>query len=386
MAQTNRYPSARNSAARDYQERPRSRPRDWVPANDNTPRRKPPSWIPANDNRPVPKPNEWSPPSRPRIPGYKEWLRYMKRVSPWLLYGLTAYEIWEWYQNQKVLDLSSLGFVLLCTRPGPKPRMRYLGGKGGDSCGVTAQPMGEEATSIPPLPPPVKTWGITRDHIEFYLPTSKSRGTIMEVWDRSNTYGNPPRPGWEPGKEPTPWLPPVIPPFYPTPDPWEDPFVTPNYPKEPRRRPRVKSPTDPRPRLPEDRVSEEPSFRPTPTPDRPPLPRPPRKHERERKIRIRDMPNKRLRRIMGWLISAASEAGDFLDILYGALPDDLTNSDANTKEKFETVFKNLDKVDFDKFVSDLWQNEVQDRYFGKGFGDMSDALEQFGLELPSLKL
>ena len=386
MAQTNRYPSARNSAARDYQERPRSRPRDWVPANDNTPRRKPPSWIPANDNRPVPKPNEWSPPSRPRIPGYKQWLRRIMRVSPWLVYGLTAYEIWEWYQRQKVLDVSGLGFQMVCTIPGPKPWMRYFLGTAGNNCGVGAQPLGTEAVSIPPLGQPSRPGRVSRDYVEFMFPTSSSRGTIMEVWKREIFWGEPAEPGWTPGFEPMPWLPPVIPPLYPTPDPWEDPFVTPNYPKEPRRRPRVKTSNDPRPRLPEDRVSEEPVFRPLPTPDRPLLPRRPRKHERERKIRIRDMPNKRLRRIMGWLISAASEAGDFLDILYGALPDDLTNSDANTKEKFETVFKNLDKVDFDKFVSDLWQNEVQDRYFGKGFGDMSDALEEFGLELPSLKL
>ena len=98
------------------------------------------------------------------------------------------------------------------------------------------------------------------------------------------------------------------------------------------------------------------------------------------------MPNQKLRRTLGWLISAASEGGDFLDIMYGALPKELQSDDANMAEKFETVFKNLDKVDFDKFVSDLWQNEVSDRYFGKGFGDMSDALEEFGLELPTLKL
>ena len=98
------------------------------------------------------------------------------------------------------------------------------------------------------------------------------------------------------------------------------------------------------------------------------------------------MPNQKLRRTLGRLISAASEGGDFLDIMYGALPKELQSDDANMAEKFETVFKNLDKVDFDKFVSDLWQNEVSDRYFGKGFGDMSDALEEFGLELQTLKL
>ena len=86
------------------------------------------------------------------------------------------------------------------------------------------------------------------------------------------------------------------------------------------------------------------------------------------------------------MLSAASEGGDFLDIMYGALPDHLQNDDANMSEKFQTVFSNLDKVDFDEFVSELWQNEVQDRYLGKGFSDMTSALEEFGLELPSLKI
>ena len=55
-------------------------------------------------------------------------------------------------------------------------------------------------------------------------------------------------------------------------------------------------------------------------------------------------------------------------------------------EKFDKVFRNLDKVDFTEAVNNIWTNHVEDRYFGKGFKDMTDALEAFGLELPSLKL
>ena len=98
------------------------------------------------------------------------------------------------------------------------------------------------------------------------------------------------------------------------------------------------------------------------------------------------MPDKRMRRLLGWLISAASEGGDFLDSLYDALPDSLRSSDDDTAAKFNKVFFNLDKVDFTEAVQNLIANQVEDRYFGKAFGDMTSALEDFGVELPSLKL
>ena len=86
------------------------------------------------------------------------------------------------------------------------------------------------------------------------------------------------------------------------------------------------------------------------------------------------------------MLSAASESGDFLEALYDSLPDDLKADKDTMAQKFDKVFRNLDKVDFTEAVNNIWTNHVEDRYFGKGFKDMTDSLEAFGLELPSLKL
>lgn len=386
---SNRYPA--NLARRDYR-RPTPKPR-WYPTpdNDNTPGRRPrpKPWIPANDNRPVPTPAEWAVPKQPRVPGYRKFLRRALHALPLINAG---YVVWNLLNGPPRIDPAAYGFTLVCRVPGPIDIWTWATGNSSNTCAVpnqsTAGGSSPENFVIPARNNP-NPGTVRRDTIRGYITTGSNRGTQLEEWTRAIRYGVSYPPGYPvPDEEPFPW------PRFPLevwPDPWIDPFIPPGYPPlpEPRARPRPR-PLQPTPRLPEDRVSEEPrypprpEFRPRPEPE--PLPRRPRKYERERKIRIKDIPNKRLRRVLGWLISAASEAGDFLDILYDALPDSLTNSDADTAEKFETVFKNLDKVDFDEFVSELWQNEVQDRYFGKGFGDMTSALEEFGLELPSLKL
>lgn len=398
MAISNRYPTARHQVARDYRrDRPerRYRPRYPTPDNDNKPGwkpRKPVPLIPANDNRPVPKVSDWSYSRPPRLPGYKRWLRLFLRLNPLIGAALTLWELYDlyrWYQEYLERGLHPEGSNrLTCANDNPawSRRMSFWYGSGDLLiCESFWYPPGAPEPGQSNTWSPFSQWWVEWENRPEVDPNNW-------WWMRATRFPTDPggNPTWIPedGFYPKPWTPPFLEPDI-RPPPWDEPFVEPNRPlpptpPRPRYKPDKRLPE--KPLLPEDTFRDEPTFRPQPDGRDHPLPRRPRKRERERKVRLRDMPNKRLRRIMGWLLSAASEGGDFLDIMYGALPKKLQNEDADMSEKFQTVFTNLDKVDFDKFVSDLWQNEVNDRYFGKGFKDMSDALEAFGLELPTLKI
>lgn len=382
---TNRYP-ARGAVARDYR---RDRPK-YYPDNDNRPRPKPrpKPWIPVNDNRPVPKVTDWSVAPYPKIPGWARWARGFLRLAGPLGLALTLYELYElyqWYQQQEGLYPPGSDTYRWCSNRDPVtwphgPFVRFAG----PTLSCTE---GLDWSSTVPSWEPGRPWGWTVQRREVSL--GRMRTKPMEGWLYEQDPGVVPE--WRPGHlQPLPY--PDFPPDL-RPPPWEDPWrepyrPDPKYPPRPRPRPRRRRDPRERPRLPEDKVSEEPlnpEFRPHPPRPRE-KPRRPRRDERERKIRIEDMPNKRLRRILGWILSAASEGGDFLEALYDALPDSVQHKDDNMAQKFEKVFKNLDKVDFGEAVNNIWTNQVEDRYFGKGFGDMSDALEEFGIELPTLKL
>lgn len=383
-SKTNRYPT-RGAVARDYR---RDRPTKYTPDNDNRPRPKPrpKPWIPVNDNRPVPKVTDWSVAPYPKIPGWARWARRALRLAGPLGLALTLWDLWDlynWLRQQEGWDPAPGDGYRWCsdrdsgTWPmGPSVRF----GTQNLSC---TEGLGYGATV--PSWEPGRPWlwtgqqrvvsgrMRTKPMEGFYYPSDPG---VVPEWKPGRLEPLPP-PDLEPDLRPPPWL-----------DPWREPLrPDPKYPPRPRTRP---DPRPERPRLPEDRVDEEPTnedptFRPKP-PDPRPRPRRPRKDERERKIRIEDMPNKRLRRILGWILSAASEGGDFLEALYDALPDHLQHKDDTLAQKFDKVFRNLDEVDFTEAVNNIWTNQVEDRYFGKGFGDMSDALEEFGIELPTLKL
>lgn len=378
MAKTNRYPMPREK--RDYRPfRPPSR-RPY-PLNDN--KRGFPG-LPANDNFPMPSPADLLP-NKVRIPGYRKWQRAMLRAMPYgWLYGVVG--MYPWYQPGGMPDFAAYGFRLLC-KIGPPPirrGMSYGQYDAPNACGVPAYANNSMET-FPGVPA-----SNGRSYTIAYTsePPVAEGGTLgiqLEEWWRPARWQGGPRPGEIPAmpgyKPPKIYIPPDLPRV--DPHPWFDPFKPPGYPEQPPiSRPPYRRPE--REPLPEDRVYGDADPLPEPPPT--PLPRPPRKRERERKIRIKDMPNQRLRRILGWLLSAASEGGDFLESLYDALPDALQSDNDTMADKFDKVFKNLDKVDFTKAVDNLWTNQVEDRYFGKGFKDMTDALEDFGIELPSLKL
>lgn len=378
MARTNRFPIPREK--RDYRPfRPPSR-RPYA-LNDN---KHGFPGLPANDNYPMPSPADMFP-NKVRIPGYRKWQRIVTRAMPYgWLYGVVGFL--PWLTPTVMPDPSRYGFILLC-KIGPPPirkGMSYGQYDAPNACGVPAYANNSMET-FPGIPA-----SNGRSYTIAYTsePPVAEGGTLgiqLEEWWRPARWQGGPAPGEypasPPARPPTTYLPPNLPDYLP--HPWLDPFkppLLPEYPPLPR--PPYRRPD--KPYLPEDR--EVGDIDPLPKPPPQPLPRTPRKRERERKIRIKDLPNMRLRRILGWLLSAASESGDFLESLYDALPDTLQSEDDTMADKFDKVFKNLDKVDFTKAVDNLWTNQVEDRYFGKGFSDMTDALESFGVELPSLKL
>lgn len=163
----------------------------------------------------------------------------------------------------------------------------------------------------------------------------------------------PPRPGLEPNPQPVPWSPPHT--GFPS-DP--DAEAGPGKRPRPGRRPR-----------------------PEPTPQPEPFPaRRPGRGKKERKLRG----TAGQRRLLGWLLSAASEAGDLLEALHDALPKDFQGKD-HPKSMFEALYKHWDKVNMDEAFANIWNNQVEDKYFGEFFKAFQDAASEAGLDFPSLR-
>lgn len=379
MALTNRYPRV----ARPRRDYPSSRPTPRKrPVADNDNRR---NRVPANDN--VPSPLDFAPLEH-GLRNTRVWRRLFRRLSP---YGYVsgAVGLIPWLLPDQMPNLSSYGFQLICRIAPAIPRAGVsMGANAPNACGVPAYSM-YALDNAPPIPSPNGGGLAIAYTSEPPVAVGGDLGVQLEEWWRPPTWQGGPAPGAYP---PVPQLvpgsiilPPNLPEWQPMPHPWIDPLPNPNAPTVP---PLAHPPYNkPHVGLPEASIRGRGRTEKIPTRAEEPQPlRRPRRRERERKIRIADMPDKRMRRLLGWLISAASEGGDFLDSLYDALPDSLRSSDDDTAAKFNKVFFNLDKVDFTEAVQNLIANQVEDRYFGKGFGDMTSALEDFGVELPSLKL
>lgn len=94
------------------------------------------------------------------------------------------------------------------------------------------------------------------------------------------------------------------------------------------------------------------------------------------------------RRFLGWLTSTASEAGDLLDSLYDALPDQyqVDEERPDTREKLEALYKNWQHVDMAEAFENIWSNEVEDRYLGEFFKGVQDGMSIGGVDFGGLKL
>ena len=92
------------------------------------------------------------------------------------------------------------------------------------------------------------------------------------------------------------------------------------------------------------------------------------------------------RRFLGWLLSTYSEAMDFIESMYDALPANRRVSGATQAEMLEALWLHADEVNMAEAVMNYLQNDQEDRISGRAFGRLTDALEGYGIQLPTLRL
>ena len=337
--------------------------------------------------------------------GYGRYLRLLRpafRFIPWLGWALTAYELWQYFQQQGD-DLADGGWHQCCNVPSgstidaykhltsisvgsaPYPNCQYVG-----LCGTSGQvPSGAWPSAIPEFvhPGTGSAYRAQALYLGFYNPAG-TRMTYVEGYKRFvHITGTPDVPVEWPEIDPTdrpmpvpitlpdilpPWVDPLRPPGRPQPEPWAPPV---------RRPPELRPPAD-RPET-SDRGHTDPGSPPAPEPwTRPSRPPP---GTRERKVIARD---RAARRFLGWLTSTASEAGDLLDSLYDALPEryQVDEERPNTQEKLAALYANWQHVDMAEAFENIWSNEVEDRYLGEFFQGVQDGMAIGGVDFGGLKL
>lgn len=102
------------------------------------------------------------------------------------------------------------------------------------------------------------------------------------------------------------------------------------------------------------------------------IPVPPGPGEKEKKIRMHSAGVIALR-----FVNIVSEAVDFMDALYWALPKKYTSSRHNGSQRAQILYQHLDEVDWNKALQNVAINEFQDRILGaagKRIGELSRKL------------
>lgn len=257
-------------------------------------------------------------------------------------------------------------------------------------CGTGGQvPTGSWPAELPPF---VKT-GTSRYQGQYlylgYLNESGARMTFVEGYKRviaSPAYATPDIPvEWpeiSPGDVPLvlPDNPPIIVP------PWVEPMRPPGAPAPWPEAPPVRRPPELQPPV-RPEGSQSGNTDPRGVPSTPPAvnPSPAGPGVRERKVRAA---HSAARRFLGWLTSAASEAGDLLDALYDALPEEyqVDEEKPNYQEKLEALYNGWEHVNMEEAFENIWQNEVEDRYLGKFFQGVQDGMAWSGVDFGGLKL
>ena len=364
--------------------------RIFRPANDNRPRfspsRKPLPAVPFGKR--VPLPGQVGKPRLPKMPGMPAFYRGLSRLALPAAAAMTAYDLWEWYmsQGQPEVNPSAFGFQLYCDM-GWRPLAAWgqaaacgtgfqvPGGLLDGSVGNDVIPGNLDWLAIGPYvwispAPPDQIGSYRFDH--------------SQVWQRVSGSQPIPVSALQPGVAPAPM---PIPRPWSQPAHWPHPFQPPNAVPLPRPWPRGV----PRPRpLPEDSLRGEPSgrleSRVRNSPRRLPL-RAPRRHEKEpEKKRVDARHHAALRKGLGKLLSGASEAFDFLEALYDALPDNVKSKDDKTlADKFYRLYQNSDKLDVADAMRELIENNQEDRIWGPFFGEANDNAEDYGMFPGSLK-
>lgn len=378
---TNRYPTgAARKVVPDY---PRALPR--VPANDNIPLpKRPPLPIPANDN--IPHGPLGSPKVAPRWVGPPLTGRILGRALPILGWALLAWELWElwrWWRDQLPGDDPLSDYT--CRQDDPERKKAYSWNRfGGQNYCFVYQPK-PVSDVIPPRPSGVGgRWLFQWQQGGTGIP-SDTRYDVVRQWDYGNIpVGTVPNPF--PIDEPVPIAPPALPepPSIPY---WWDPMFNP--PLGPQAPPNSRPPVrwrPPAPQRPETSVRGNyppGSLKPLPDPGPRPYPGRPPRGVKERKIG--GPKGSLIRKYGGAILSHASEAGDLVDALHDALPDKY-QSDGNMADRLRALYEHSDKIDFQKAVANILENNQEDRIWGEGFGKIQDMFEEYGIDVGSLRL
>lgn len=306
---------------------------------------------------------QWNPPSGTDCNppnGNPEYYRWLPNVACGFLYGSADSFSREWsvgnpylgHRQELFEDPAWYGYLQAIDWSGP-----YEENPGFPTMPEVGVPGGSPVYIPPPQSPvPILPW------VPIAVPVFAPQPIPL------------PRPRW------VPLLP--NPEQAPGPDPWNPEKPLP----EEENRPGTVRPGSPSANAaPGGLVRPSPYPEPTPSPGPRPQPNPfparkPGRGVKERKLKG----TAGQRKVMGLLLSGASEGFDLLDALHEALPKKLQGKD-HPKAKFEALYRHWDKVNMDEAFANIWKNQVEDRYYGEQFQKMQDAFSELGLDFPSLK-
>lgn len=310
---------------------------------------------PANDNpRPLPKPaNDNRAPVPFRARSGSAWSfagRAGARLIPWLGVALTAYELWQWYNQEQPVGLfgnNPNGWTMIDSCASPiwpptDPRQRATNTVPmclTNQAAAAAQKWGE------PLVAPATRLEKLNQHND--LP----RWQVVEHWRRTDASTKPVQAQAQdilsiPAIEP--FAIPIGVPVEIMPTPYE-------------LQPQLHRPN------PNDITghSTERGYGTNATTQRVFHPGPPGPGVRERKVRVRNI-------FLG-TINFTTEGIDFMDALYYALPAHLREPNASVTRRGQLVYQHINEIDVAQAIENLIYNEIQDRVIGA----MSQPLQQY---------
>lgn len=366
MSVTLRYPGVRRGPRADFPAQRPARPArpPYRVGKSPTPR----LLVPANMNSPGGlAPVIKLPPGISRVAVASALRRVLLRAIPLLGWGYTLYELLEMcWELQQVRAPGREGWVRFDECVGPTFLNYTNMSRIGYTCGQAGQDAPQTLPILPEHTSGYEWWRFVRTNGTTIKFTSRYRWGFPVQWQYVPKYPFPAIP-WVPAVD----LPGVVPlPNSPQPIPMPPPIRGPN--SRPRSRDRD-DPNNPPVKYPES----PPVSGGTPT-----RPRPPGPGEKERKVAARD----KVRQLLGWALSAYSEAGDLIDALYDALPDKLQSKlDRTPADKFSTLYRHWQDVDIAEAMMNIVENMIEDRHFGKFIGESQDLLEELGLDWASLR-
>ena len=324
---------------------------------------------PSNDNvKQPPGPSNDNVKQLRRVAKYARYVKYLFKFTPYgraFKIGWWAYQQYARYADQFNLQWYSGGWYL-AKYCGGRPPLFGWGQRVGPahSANLNCLPSQAVTTWMP-----ITASSKQADVYSRFLPYASD---LVVTW-RRDFSGTVTMPQWriEPEEVPFPW-----------PDPWKRPGQRPGvgprpvpYPLIPSKRP------DPWQPPPPNDVKPPPPKRPPErdikfewTPDRPPQwvssppeRKPPRPGEKEKKFQGSPEAVQKVFRGLSKLKEGASELDDFIDVFYNSLPkkyQSLTGRKTPQK-KAEHVYKNFDKIDWNKWVEEFVENYLEDKVIGK---------------------